>query len=127
MGLGEMLPCGFRRKEKWAELVQGRGVCVCVSVSLSLFTGGPLHVTIYSHDEGMAEVSLVDFDGEAVKALNRPRGKTLKQRDYLFFGCLIKCKKYMLLAPAFCFSFTYHCTCWAQESGRHFCFFSSDF
>lgn len=83
---GEMLLFGFKRKDSWA--------------------GGPLQVTINAHDNVVAELNLVDFDGEVMKALNEPWEKTSRHRDFIkincLFWCLIKYKKSnLLLSPEF--------------------------
>lgn len=62
-----MLPYGFKRKENCAMLFQR----ACV--------GDPLQMTINSNDKVMEKLSLVDFDGEGMKVLNKPRGKTPRQ------------------------------------------------
>lgn len=46
-------------------------VCACM--------GDPLQMTINSNDKVMEKLSLVDFDGEGMKVLNKPRGKTPRQ------------------------------------------------
>lgn len=78
-------------KEKWEGLCYSEvGVCMCVRVGV--FMG-----VLYSHDNIIAEVSLVDFDGKVMKALNKPWGETLRHRDFSkikrLSWYLIKCKK----------------------------------
>lgn len=41
--------------------------------------GDPLQMTINSNDKVMEKLSLVDFDGEGMKVLNKPWGKTPRQ------------------------------------------------
>lgn len=63
-----MLLFGFKRKDNWA--------------------GGPLQVTINAHYNVIAESNLVDFEGEVMKALNKPWEKTSRHRDFIKINCL---------------------------------------
>lgn len=51
--------------------------------------GDPLQATINSNDKVMAKLSIVDFDGEGVKALNKPWGKTPRHRDFVKMSFLM--------------------------------------
>lgn len=45
--------------------------------------GDPLQMTINSNDKVMEKLSLVDFDGEGMKVLNKPREKHQGNRDFI--------------------------------------------
>lgn len=68
-------------------------------------------MTINANDKVMAKLSVVDFDGEGVKALNKPWGKTPRHRDFvkMCFDALLNATKVTpVTSSAFCSKFTYN-------------------